>query len=132
KALETRPDGYIIKPYTMQGINATIKLALKRFESKSLKSQKDNISIQIRDKGYLVLLDPKEIVLAQADGLYTKVTTTTKTYMIRDILKNFEGKLPEEEFIRLHNSYLVNKNFIESFNAKKLLINNTYIPLRRG
>jgi|GEM_PF-1068593 len=131
QSFDIQPDGYIVQPYSRVGLSLTLKLALLRFERKS-KVPNNNISIQIRDKGYSVLLESKDIVMAQADGLYTKITTTKKSYMIRDILKNFEGKLPAEEFIRIHKSYVVNKNFIESFNSKKLLINNQYLPIRRG
>lgn len=132
KAYETRPDGYIIKPFSIENLDVTIKLALKNFQQKFQETAKSNVRIPVRDKGCLVLLEPKDIILAKADGLYTKIVTPKKPYIARGILKSFEAKLVENGFIRVHKSYLINVNFIESFNSKKLLINNDYIPIRRG
>ncbi|WP_332912485.1 LytTR family DNA-binding domain-containing protein [Algoriphagus boritolerans] len=71
------------------------------------------------DKGYLVPVPYSEIVYLKADGLYTKVYTKAKSYLVRDILKSFEEKLPADIFLRVHKSFLVNISFIASFNAKK-------------
>jgi two-component system, LytTR family, response regulator LytT len=53
-----------------------------------------------------------EIVYLKADGLYTKVYTRAKSYIVRDILKGFEDKLPSSQFLRVHKSYLVNSAYI--------------------
>ena len=132
KAFETHPDGYVVKTSSMKNLNATLKFTFKKFTEKSPERPIGNIRIPVRDKGCLVLLDPKQIILAKADGLYTKITTTNKPYMVRGILKNYEDKLSKYGFIRVHKSYLVNINFIQSFNSKKLLIQNEYIPIKRG
>lgn len=84
------------------------------------------------DKGFLVPIPFNEILYLKAEGLYTKVVTRVKSYLVRDILKSFEDKLPNEQFMRVHKSFLINVNQISSFNAKNINLGAVSIPIRRG
>jgi len=135
RVIEIYPDGYLLKPFTKESLKTTLMLSLTNFQKRSKKKielKEDEVSIQIRDKGFISLIPVSEILYAQADGLYTKVFTAKKAYMIRDILKDVEARLPSSIFLRVHKSYLVNKNAIESFNGKVLQIRGIQIPIRRG
>ncbi len=125
-------EGYLLKPFTLDSLKTAIFFGLKRYEERKGSSKKQKGSLKIMDKGYLVPVPYTEIVYLKADGLYTKVFTKAKSYLIRDILKSFEDKLPEDQFLRVHKSYLVNISYIASFNAKKVNLGETGIPIRRG
>jgi len=125
-------EGYLLKPFTLDSLKTAIFFGLKRYEERKGKGTKQKGSLKIMDKGYLVPVPYTEIVYLKADGLYTKVFTKAKSYLIRDILKSFEDKLPEDQFLRVHKSYLVNIAYIASFNAKKVNLGETSIPIRRG
>lgn len=125
-------EGYLLKPFSLESLKTAVFFGLKRHEEKKGKSRKSKGSLKIMDKGYLVPVPFTEVVYLKADGLYTKVYTKAKSYLVRDILKSFEDKLPEDQFIRVHKSYLVNISYIGSFNAKKINLGETSIPIRRG
>ncbi len=125
-------EGYLLKPFTLDSLKTAVFFGLKRHEEKKGKNKKSKGSLKIMDKGYLVPVPFTEVVYLKADGLYTKVYTKAKSYLVRDILKSFEDKLPVEQFIRVHKSYLVNLAYIGSFNAKKINLGETSIPIRRG
>jgi two-component system response regulator LytT len=125
-------EGYLLKPFTLDSLKTAIFFGLKRHEEKSKKENKSRGSLKIMDKGYLVPVPFSEIVYLKADGLYTRVYTKAKSYLVRDILKGFEEKLNAEQFIRVHKSFLVNVAYIESFNAKKINLGDSSIPIRRG
>lgn len=125
-------EGYLLKPFTLDSLKTAVFFGLKRHEEKSMKEKRTQGSLKIMDKGYLVPVPFSEIVYLKADGLYTKVFTKAKSYLVRDILKSFEEKLPSEQFLRVHKSFLVNIAFIMSFNAKKINLGETSIPIRRG
>ncbi|MCH7412036.1 response regulator [Belliella sp. R4-6] len=125
-------DGYLLKPFKVESLKTAVYLALK---SKPYAiSQKDlgKLSLKIRDKGYVVPIPLGDILYLKADGLYTKVFTSAKSYIVRDILKDLQSQLPEELFIRPHKSYLVNIEKISSFNSKELKVSGAIIPIRRG
>ncbi len=125
-------EGYLLKPFTLDSLKTAVFFGLKRHGEKSKEGSKPKGSLKIMDKGYLVPVPFSEIVYLKADGLYTRVFTKAKSYLVRDILKNFEEKLNTTQFIRVHKSYLVNIGFVASFNAKKINLGDTNIPIRRG
>ncbi len=125
-------EGYLLKPFTLDSLKTAVFFGLKRHGEKSNKEDKSRGFLKVMDKGYLVPLPYSEIVYLQADGLYTKVFTKAKSYLVRDILKSFEEKLPSGKFLRVHKSFLVNVGFIASFNAKRINLGDTNIPIRRG
>lgn len=124
-------DGYILKPFTTERLKSNIYLALQEFNSK--KSKKIYTpTLKIRDKGYLVPVPQEDILFLEADGLYTKVITKSKKYMLRDILKDVGEQLIPEKFKRVHKSYIVNIEQIDSINAKEIIVKQQIIPIRRG
>lgn len=122
--------GYIVKPFNRQILKTTIFLALNDKFVTPPSSGKD--TLHVRDKGYLIPIEFKNILIAEADGLYTKIVTAKKNYLIRAILKNIEEQLPSNKFLRVHKSYLVNLDHISSFNSKGVKINDSIVPVRRG
>ncbi len=125
-------EGYLLKPFTLDSLKTAIFFGIKRHQEKSSKVRKAVGSLKVMDKGFLVPIPFNEIQYLKADGLYTKIFTKVKSYVVRDILKFFEDKLPQEQFMRVHKSYLINVNQVSSFNAKRINLGEVVIPIRRG
>jgi len=127
-------DGYLLKPFTIESLKSAIFLGFEKVQEnenfKQVSSTKN--TLKIRDKGFLVPVPIYDILFLKADGLYTKVFTRSKIYLIRDILKDVLGDLPTTTFVRVHKSYMVNIQHISSFNSKELQIDEHTIPIRRG
>ncbi|WP_192349014.1 LytTR family DNA-binding domain-containing protein [Algoriphagus sp. Y33] len=123
-------EGYILKPFSKERLRSSLFLAFRSFETKSKNPRKS--TLQIRDKGYMVSVQEDDILILKADGLYTKVFTKEKQYTIRDILKNVVSHLPDERFIRVHKSYIINISHVKSLNSKELVVESHIIPIRRG
>ena len=47
-------------------------------------------------------------------------------------MKAFEKQLPEDKFLRIHKSYIVNLEKIEKFNSKNVEVSGRSIPLSRN
>jgi two-component system LytT family response regulator len=73
------------------------------------------------------------IIYCQAEVNYsTAYTTENKSYTISHSLKYLEEMLPASIFFRTHKSFLVNMNFIKSFDRKRgvaILENNKAIEV---
>jgi DNA-binding LytR/AlgR family response regulator len=61
----------------------------------------------IRNKGNLVKVKFKDIFWLKGDGNYTTVVTKDNVFSLRNILKEFETVLPEDDFLRIHKSYII-------------------------
>lgn len=79
-----------------------------------------------KSKIYLDLLK-----FIKSDGNYLEFVTEDKTIIDRNKLKDVLEELPPN-FVRVHRSYVINKNFIESQNSTTLFLQpNIEIPLSR-
>jgi DNA-binding LytR/AlgR family response regulator len=121
-------DSFLLKPFTKEVLLTTVSLTFLKYLNK--KAGKNILNI--RDKGFLVPIDEDNIIMLKADGLYTRIYTSTRQYVIRDILKDVIGKLSEKKFIRIHKSYMINLDYVTAFNAKEVTIASFVVPIRRG
>lgn len=88
-------------------------------------------SFFIRSNSALVKVKFEDIIYLEADANYTQIFTSGKSYSIRASLKELEDKLKDKRFARVHKSYLINLEKIESIHAESIQINNREIPIGR-
>ena len=135
---------YLIKPINGEDF----KVAISRFDA--VKNKKlnvdrfklltENINNPSADKqrivfptktGFEVVL-ASSIVYCKSDGSYSSVYTLEKEYYTSKPLKEVEELLTCSNFIRIHKSYIVNKNYIKGFKSdeyKLELISGEAIPV---
>lgn len=70
-----------------------------------------------------------DILYIEAFKNYVEINTTDKKYVYRSTMKNMEEKLSSINFIRIHRSYIVQKEKIDSISENHLLINKAQIPI---
>lgn len=88
--------------------------------------------ILVPHNGLIHLIDQDNIVYFKADNCYTHVfLTSAKCFLLVKSLKKVAEELAFSEFIRVNQSYLINKHYIETINKKEKIIimtNNIKIP----
>lgn len=78
----------------------------------------DNYKIALRTNSRIKIISCHNIVHCTGDGRYTKIFLKNgETILVARLLKDFERKLPEDLFIRIHKSYIVNIIFIKEYNS---------------
>lgn len=86
-----------------------------------IKESHEHIKIRLQDILYLEALKD-----------YTRIVTKEKKYCILSAL----GRLIEEKsfrnFIRIHRSYAVQKQYVEQVNAKEVMVNQIPLPVGRA
>jgi DNA-binding LytR/AlgR family response regulator len=82
--------------------------------------------------------DRKMIKVALSDILYVeslkdyiKVFTPSRTIITKQTLSSLQDMLPQDAFIRIHRSYLVALNKIDSFNNELIEIAKKELPISR-
>lgn len=121
-----------------------MKEVIKSYNSRSngnsngngtLKNQKNKLLIKdalfIRNKGNLVKVKFKDIIWMKGDGNYTSLVTRDNVYSLRNILKEFETVLPQDDFIRIHKSYIVRLDEIITINPREVTVGKDTIPVGR-
>lgn len=102
---------------------------------KTVEHEKDEIAKKVEEIAVIlnnkskVYLDKLKYI--KSDGNYLEFVTEDKTVIDRNKLKDILNTLPPN-FVRVHRSYVINKNFIDALNSKTLLLKpNIEIPLSR-
>ncbi len=82
----------------------------------NIKSSPNRQSIVVNSSDGMHILKVNDIVRCQADDYYTLYyLANNKLLMISKTLKETEELLKDFDFMRIHKSHLVNKNYIKSF-----------------
>lgn len=137
---EVNPYGYLIKPFNEKEILAGIELAMANFSKEQRRNREEhpaqdfilNDSLFVRANGMLVKLKLQDIIYLEADANYTQVFAKDKKYVIRATLKDLEGKIDPNRFVRIHKSYLINLAEIEGIQADSVFISGKQIPISRS
>jgi two-component system LytT family response regulator len=127
RAIRSNAFDYLLKPVKEE----ELKECLGRFYSyKEVPSSPD--MIQVKEKGLTRIFKLNEIVHLKGKGPYSVIFTRTEQITTVRTLKSLIPDLGSD-FIRIHKSYLVNRNFIQGFQKNKLfLTNNVCLPVSRN
>jgi DNA-binding LytR/AlgR family response regulator len=121
---------YIIKPVSGTRFIQAIDKAREILDSlKEEVNVKEDEFVFIRDSNIIRRLKLDNILFAEAMGDYVKLYTLEKFYAIHTTLKAVEERLPVSRFIRVHRSYLVAIDKIDSMEGGALIINRKPVPV---
>ncbi|MFV8325264.1 LytR/AlgR family response regulator transcription factor [Flavobacterium sp. ZS1P14] len=107
--------------------------AVERFfstENTKMKSDEAEInSVSVKVDGYFMDIELNQLLFAQSFGNYVKLHTLKKTYLASITTSEFEKCLPEKSFIRIHKSYIVALDKIESTEKDFVIIKKEKLPI---
>ena len=126
KALDTKPVGYITKPFKKMDIYAAVHLVEI---NKELMNEKHLV---FKDGFTMVKLSFDDLLYVQSDDNYIHIYAKQKKYTLRTTLGWFKENTPEELFRQIHRSYIINMNKITKTTSKSVFIDDTEIPVSRG
>ncbi len=79
-----------------------------------------------------VKLNLDDILYLEANGDYVVFKTANKGYIVHTTMKKINDKLPDNKFIKVHRSYIVNIDKIVDIEDTTLLIDKKIIPVSRS
>lgn len=121
---------FIVKPVTPARFVQAIDKARELLESRKEQVQQDEDEfVFIRDSNIIRRLKLDDILFAEAMGDYVKLFTPQKFYAIHTTLKAVEERLPVSRFTRVHRSYIVAINKIDTIQDGSLVINGKPVPV---
>ncbi|MDE6096475.1 MAG: LytTR family DNA-binding domain-containing protein [Muribaculaceae bacterium] len=121
---------YLHKPFAFSRFETAFRKALRRIGPKEkeedryivVKQEYNNVSISLREILYVEAMEGY-VKIFREDGICT---------VSRITLKNIGALLPDNDFIRIHRSYIVNKSKVRSFNKREVeLKNGLFLPIGR-
>ncbi len=120
---QTNPLGYILKPFTENGLRSNIELAWHNFNTQ------DAHFLTLKSEGRTYKINQDSILYLKAFDNYCYVYTSTKSHLVPHTLKHMSEQLDKNTFIQTHRSYWVNLNHVEAIENNKLFLKTEPIPI---
>lgn len=125
---------YLLKPFSYEEFLIAAKKAQNLFEleNKSVPTAEANDQFLFLKSEYKVRrINFEKIIYIEGLKDYIKVFLDNEAKPILSLssLKLIEQKLPEEKFMRVHRSFIVNLDKVETIERSRIVYGKTYIPV---
>jgi len=125
---------YLLKPFGYErfliAVNKVKSAQKEKPEQEEVGEIKDFIFLNVQKKKVKFLFS--EIVCIESQRAYIKIITTKNEYILKMSTREIEALLPENLFKRIHRSYIVSINKIESYTSEMVEVNGMSVPIGRG
>lgn len=126
---------YLVKPITFdrffKAVNKYLTLYSpqppQKTEGSPNSPDKDFIYVKTNKKNTKIYF--REILYVESIKDYIKIHTQAHTLIVKEKISEFENLLPEQLFLRVHRSYLVNLEKITAFTNYDIEVNAIEIPI---
>ncbi|MFY0625361.1 MAG: LytTR family transcriptional regulator DNA-binding domain-containing protein [Reichenbachiella sp.] len=98
----------------------TAELSKKKLSYLSVRENRKNVQLMIEQISYIESL---------AD--YVKIHTADSTVITKEKISSLESQLPKN-FIRIHRSYIVNRDLLTSYTKENIFIASLKLPISRS
>ncbi len=145
KAFEVSAVDYLLKPFDEERFDRSVDIALSqiklhatsRFEKRLMQivndykhlQSEDTDVITLRERGRNIHVPIHEIQFIEANGNYLNLHTRDHTFMHRSTMADIESNVSNERFLRIHRSYIVNRDFVDRCSYQN---NNEYLFVMRN
>lgn len=127
KAFDLKVADYLLKPFTFARFVQGIERAQSRHTSTTPPAEHSYIFVKVEFR--LEKVRFADILYIAGDSDYRKIHTLTGQLSTLQTLREFEQLLPQNLVCRVHKSYMVSLDKIESIERDRIKIRNAMIPI---
>lgn len=121
---------YIVKPVQKNRLDQAVD-KVKQFDE-SIKTSSNRDFAFVKDGTKIIRIDFKEILFIEALADYVQINTTQGRFTVLATMKSMQANLPEDDFFRIHRSYIVRKDKIRVIEDNMILMETKNIPISRS
>ncbi len=140
EGLELNALDYLLKPVSFDRFLKAMEKVYEHFGFTSrqniqtgiMPARNQNIFLYLKVERKMVKVDVKDILWIESQKDYIKVVLTDRELISKQKISILEELLPEDEFLRIHRSFIISMNKIESFNSSKIEIGAKELPIGRN
>lgn len=143
RAKSTKPHAFLVKPFTPANLLTAIDLALFHFSGETSPDRMDRPEIKvdevhpfaindclfIRTNGKYKKVCCEDMLFIEAAGSYVHIQTKNERFTLSQNLSHFQKSTPLPNLARIHRSYMVNIDRVDSFEESFVYIKDHKLPL---
>ena len=115
---------YLLKPYSFERFLKAVDKVQKDAETGSRKEY-----MFVKTEYRMERISFSDILYIEGQGAYLKIVTQKSRIMTLQSFQNMECLLPSDNFLRIHKSYIVAMDKIESIERNRVRIGDQLIPI---
>nr|WP_320022873.1 LytTR family DNA-binding domain-containing protein [uncultured Draconibacterium sp.] len=128
---------YLLKPISFGRLMQSINKYLSEnqqvdFDEPARIEPEKSESIFVRSDRKMIKINFPEILYIESLADYIKIHLVDKTVVTRETISSIEAKLSQQDFLRVHRSFIVAVNAINSFTSEIIEIGKKQIPVSRS
>jgi DNA-binding LytR/AlgR family response regulator len=129
---------YLLKPFALHRFHKAVQKAKDFYEMKTIPvaigtgSSLAPSYIFIKSEKRIEKVELNDILYAEVLGNYLTIFTDRKKIIAYLTMKSLENQLPPADFIKIHQSFLVNRTKIESIEGNELMVGTKSLPISRN
>ena len=124
---------YLLKPFAFSRFQKAVQ---KAWDFRQMKDAVTPGAMQsfifVRSERRIEKIELKDILYIESLGNYAGIYTATKKIMAYLTLKSLETQLPPTDFLKIHQSYLVNFSRITAIEGNELRLDQKVLPIGRN
>lgn len=135
EGFELRAVDYLLKPISFERFSKAISAYYDMQIPAKTEISSESISndfIFVRSDRVMVKIDFKSIIYIESYSDYIKIHTTKKIIVTRETISAIEAKLPKDQFLRIHRSFIIAIQHLSSFTNDHVVIKNQSLPISRS
>jgi DNA-binding LytR/AlgR family response regulator len=86
----------------------------------------------VKENKKVVKVHLNEIIYVEGLSEYVQIYTDKKKIITKTSMSNMEDKLPDNNFIRIHKSFIISLSKIEAFTSNSIEVGGKEIPIGRS
>ena len=149
KAFEANAIDYLLKPFSKERFDQAIekwnnkqatenKQQLQQFIENTVKQPEERSRIVVKKGSDIRIIPVEEVYFIEAYDDYVKIFLKDSYYLKKKTMNYYEEVLDENNFVRVHRSFIINLNHLtkiealEKNNYVAILKNDNRIPISRN
>lgn len=131
KGFELAATDYLLKPINFTRFLKACRLAQTRFQLPEERKKEEKQVLFVKDGYDWVQIKFSDLVYAKAEDNYMDLHETNKHTLTRITLTELQTKLPADQFLRVHKSFIISIQKIERIEKHQVIVAGIKIPLSK-
>lgn len=139
RAKEVKPYAYLVKPFNESDLFSAIEIAFSNHSNQKGNELSENASLPVlndvvfvKDGDTYHKVKIADILYVESDNIYLSLHTSSKQFLVRKKMDDFISSSGKNIFVRVHRSYAINAQHIESIGITNIRVSGRDVPIQKS
>lgn len=137
RAKHAAPGAYLLKPFTRDNLYTAIEICLYNTFERSFSSSQQASDHLVADALFIKegtafhKVKFSDVLYLESEHVYVQIHTLERKYLVRTSMQDYLPHFDEAKFFRIHRSYVINLEHLQTVTTEYVVINGVGLPLAK-